>query len=199
MSTVSSVSSSADSYATQLAETASLKQSLTQIGSAIQNGDMTSANSLLTAFMQQNPQFDTTSSSSSTSGDSQDPVNQDFQSLVTAVSGNQVSAAQSAWTQVLNDFAKAGVSLSNSAATTAEAVEQGKANMDQQLLSDLFGTNSSSDGSSLASLLASSNAPGDSTGLSSSILGAWVTYEEGGTTTPTSTQGTLGGLLNTSA
>jgi hypothetical protein len=196
MSTVSSVSSSADSYATQLAETASLKQSLTQIGSAIQNGDMSSANSLLTAFMQQNPQFDTTSSSGS--GDSQDPVNQDFQTLVSAVSGNQVSAAQSAWTQVQNDLAKAGVSLSNSAATTAEAVEQGKAQMDQQLLSDLFGT-SSNDDSSLASLLAGSNAPNDSTGLSSSILGSWVTYEEGGATTPTSTQGTLGSLLNTSA
>lgn len=194
MSTVSSVTSSAASYPSQLAQAAALKQSLVNIGNAIQNGDMTTASNLLTAFMKDNPQYDTSSS-----GDSQDSINQDFQTLTTAVANKQVSAAQSAWTQVRNDLAKAGVSLATGPAATAEIVAQTKSTMDQEILSDLFGTSANSSSPTLASLLAGSSdsSSSSSTGLSSSLLSQWVTYQENGSTVPTTTADSSGSVLNT--
>lgn len=194
MSTVSSVASSATSYPTQLAQAAALRQSLLNIGNAIHSGDMTTANNLLTAFMNDNPQYDTGSSS----GRSQDPINQDFQTLTTAVANNQVSAAQSAWTQVTSDLAKAGVNLSTGASSTAEIVAQSKATIDQELLTDLFGSSSSASTPTLASLLAGSSS--DSSGssndrLSASLLSNWLTYQENGNTMPSANS--TGSVLDT--
>lgn len=176
MSAVSSTSSSAVSYATQLASAATLRNSLNAIGAAVQNGDMTTANSLLTTFIQNNPQYASTSSSSS----STDPITQDFQTLATAVSGGQVGAAQSAWASVKSDLANDGVNLDTSA-VTAQAIEQNKTTIDQDILGDLFGDSSSSSGA----------------GLSSSLLNNWVTYNQDAYTTPVAT--TPQNVLNTTA
>ena len=94
MSAVSSISNSASvTYATQLAQTSALKRSLNSLGTAVQNGDLTSAGSILAAFIKANPQFASTASDGS---QAQDPINQDFQALADAVSGNQVDAAKGA-------------------------------------------------------------------------------------------------------
>jgi hypothetical protein len=193
MSAVSSTSSSAVAYATQLASAATLRNSLGAIGAAVQNGDMTTANSLLTTFIQDNPQYASTSSSNS----STDPINQDFQTLATAVSGGQVSAAQSAWASVKSDLANDGVNL-NTSAVTAQAIEQNKTTIDQQILGDLFGDSSSSGGtSSVASLLGGSIDSSGSVGLSSSLLDDWVTYDQDANTTAVAT--TPQNVLNTTA
>src|ERR1039458_5046235 len=63
MSTLSSISNSASAtYATQLAQTSALKRSLNSLGIAVQNGDLTSAGSILAAFIKANPQFASTAS-----------------------------------------------------------------------------------------------------------------------------------------
>jgi hypothetical protein len=175
MSAVSGTSSSAVAYATQLASAATLRNSLNAIGTAVQNGDMTTANSLITTFIQNNPQYASTSGSSST-----DPISQDFQSLATAVSGGQVSAAQSAWASVKSDLANDGVNL-NTSAVTAQAIQQNKTTIDQDILGDLFGDSSSS----------------GSGGLTSSLLNNWVTYKQDANTTPIAT--TPQNVLNTTA
>jgi hypothetical protein len=175
MSAVSSTSSSAVSYATQLASAATLRNSLNAIGAAVQNGDMTTANSLITTFIQNNPQYASTSSSSST-----DPINQDFQTLATAVSGGQVSAAQSAWASVKSDLANDGVNL-NTSAVTAQAIAQNKTTIDQGILSGLFGDSSSS----------------SSGGLTTSLLSNWVTYNQDSYTSPVAS--TPPSVLNTTA
>ncbi|HEX3800309.1 MAG TPA: hypothetical protein VH413_16565 [Verrucomicrobiae bacterium] len=195
MSTVSSATSSAVSYATQLAQSSALKRSLTNIGNAIQNGDMTTANSLLTTFIQQNPQY---AASSSSSSQSSDPISQDFQTLAAAVSNNQTDAAQSAWSKVKSDLNNDGVSLSTSANSTAQIIAQNKASTDQTILSDLFG-NSSSDGSLIGTLLGGSSDSGSTTGLSSSLLESWVTYQQGGSATPATPSSLSSNILNTLA
>jgi hypothetical protein len=143
---------------------------------------MTTANSLVTAFIQDNPQYASTAGGSST-----DPISQDFQALATAVSGNQTGAAQTAWANVKNDLAKDGVNLSTTA-TTAEAIAQNKATMDQEILGDLFGGSSASSAGtpSLASLLGGSTDSSGTAGVSSSLLNDWATYNQGGTITPAS-------------
>ena len=193
MSAVSSTSSSAVAYATQLASAATLRNSLNAIGAAVQNGDMTTANSLLTTFIQDNPQYASTSGSSST-----DPISQDFQTLATAVSGNQVDAAKSAWASVKKDLANDGVNLSTSA-VTAQAIAQSNTTINQSILSSLFGDSSDSEGStpSVASLLGGSTNAGSTVGLSSSLLSAWVTYDQDANTTPAAA--TPQSVLNTTA
>jgi hypothetical protein len=194
MSAISGTTSSAVAYATQLAQASALRQSLNNIGNAIQTGDMTTANTLLTAFIKNNPQYAAGSTTAS-----QDPISQDFQTLVTAVSNNQVSAAHSAWTQVKSDLAKDGVNLSSAPASTAETVAQSQASMNQELLSDIFGTSSGT-----ASLLGGSGDSKGSVGLSGSLLSAWISAEDGTSTTPSqtasatsTTASTTGGILNT--
>src|SRR5579863_6949024 len=112
MSSLSSVSnSSAANYATQLAQSSALERSLYNLGSAIQGGDLTSAGSILTSIIQANPQYATSSSSPTSGGStqSQDPINQDFQNLATAISQNDLATAQSTWAQLKTDLATAGV------------------------------------------------------------------------------------------
>ena len=102
MSVLSGISSSAGvSYATELAQTSALKRNLNNLGTAVQNGDLTSAGSILSAFIKANPQFAITSSADS---QAQDPINQDFQALADAITNNLADTAKSAWTQIKSDL-----------------------------------------------------------------------------------------------
>ena len=182
MSAVTSTSNSAVAYATQLASAATLRNSLNAIGSAVQGGDMTTAKSLITKFIQNNPQY-----GSGSSGNSTDPISQDFQTLATAVSAGKVGAAQSAWASVSKDLAADGVNL-NTGAITAQTIAQNNTTINQSILGDLFGT-SSSTGTSLsaASLLGGSDDSSSNIGLSASLLSGWVTYNQSANTTPVAT------------
>jgi hypothetical protein len=194
MSAVNSISSSADiTYATQLAQTSALKRSLNNLGNAVQNGNLTSAGAILTAFIKANPQY---ASASSAASPSQDPINQDFQALTDAVSNNQADAAKTAWTQIKSDLAKSGVTdLSDGPAATAKLLAQSKAAISQQILNDVFGA-SSGTGTSVTSLLGGSSNSSSGVGLSSSLLSDWLTYQEGGNTSPTSAGASAGGNLD---
>jgi len=198
MSAVTSVSSNSANvaYATQLAQTSALRRSLNNLGTAVQNGDLTSAGSILTAFIKANPQYASTSSGSSQSAS---PINQDFQSLANAISNNQVDAARSAWAQIKTDLAQNGVSdLSDGKADTAKLLAQTKASIAQQIVSNAFGTSSSS-GTSATSLLDGSVSSNSGGGLSSALIGGWLTYQEGGSTSPVASTATMGSSLNASA
>jgi hypothetical protein len=197
MSAVNSVSSSASvDYAMQLAQTSALKRSLSNLGTAVQKGDLASASSILTAFVKANPQYASTSSGGS---QSQDPINQHFQALADAISSNQGDTAKSAWTQIAGDLSKSGVTdLNNGAAATAKLLAQTKASMNQQILSDVFGTGSG-DGSSLTSLLSGNSDSSSVVGVSSSLLSDWLTYKSGGNTSPIPTGASAGGKLDSSA
>ena len=94
-SATSSISSSTGvGYATQLAQMSALKRTLSNLGQAIEKGELVPASTILTAFFKANPQYVSTSAADS---QSQDPISQDFQALAAAISNNQVDAAQTAW------------------------------------------------------------------------------------------------------
>ena len=194
MSALSGISTSDSvAYATQLAQTSALKRNLNSLGTAVQNGDSSSASSILTAFIQANPQF------ASTSGDGaqiQSPINQDFQALADAVSNNDVDTAKGDWTQIQSDLADSGVTdLGDGTDATAKLLAQAKASVSQQILNDAFSTSSAS-GPSVASLLGASNGPSSNAGVSSSLLSDWITYKAGGSTSPIPTAATAGSNLD---
>jgi len=197
MSTVSSLSSSAGvTYATQLAQTSALKRSLNNLGTAVQNGDLTSAGTILGAFIKADPQYASTSSGGS---QSQDPVNQDFQALADAVSNNQVGAAKNAWTQIKSVLASSGVTdLNDGVSATAKLLAQTKASIAQQILSDAFGTGSGS-GISITSLLGRSSGSNNDTALSSSLLSGWLNYQKAGIPAPVGVAVSAGNKLDTTA
>jgi hypothetical protein len=197
MNAVTGVSSSGSvNYATQLAQTSALERSLYNLGAAVQNGDLTSAGSILTEIIKANPQYAYTSSDGS---QSQDPINQDFQALADAISNNQADTAKSAWTQIQGDLAKSGITdLSNGAAATAELLAQTKASIAQQIISDTFGA-SSAGGISAASLPGGSSDTSGGTGLSSSLISDWLTYQAGGTASPPAAADITGTNLDTTA
>ena len=197
MSALNSISSSASvTYATQLAQTSALKRGLNNLGNAVENGDSTSASSILAAFIQANPQYASTSSDGS---QSQDPINQDFQALADAVSNDQVDTAKSAWTQIQRDLADSGVTdLSEGPAATAKLIAQTQASISQQILSDAFGTSASSN-TSITSLLGGSSGSSSSAGLSSSLLSDWLTYKSGGSASPIPSAASAGSNLDTVA
>jgi hypothetical protein len=197
MSALSSVSnSSTANYAVQLAQTSAIERTLYNLGSAVQNGNLTAAGSILTAFIQANPQYATSSSSGSTP--SQEPINQDFQNLASAISSNQTDAARSAWAQLKTDMAQAGVTnISSPADIAAQAVAQSKASMQQALLSTLF-TPSSDSSLSLLGLNGSSSGPSAADPLSS-VLSNWMTYQADGNASSQLSPGSTGLSLNTSA
>ncbi len=200
MSTVTSASNSAGvSYATQLAQTSALNRSLFNLGSAIQSGDMTSANSILTAFIKAKPQYATTGSSDGSQSSS--PINQDFQSLANAISSNQVDAARSAWAQIKSDMANAGVpGLTSGAAATAQLLAQNDSSIAQQILSNAFGASAASGGSSsIDSLLGGGSGSSGDVGLPASLISSWMTYQNGGNAAPAVAASSTGSLLNTSA
>jgi hypothetical protein len=220
MSSLSSVSSLGNaSYAAQVAQTSAFERSLYNLGTAVQNGDMTSAGSILTALIQANPQYAAASGASGSSTQSQDPLNQDFQNLASAISSNQPDAAKTAWTQLKTDLAKAGITnISSGTALAAQAVAQNNVAMEQSLLSALFSnssdstsgspnlatllggsTDSTDSNSNLATLLgessdssSTSSAPADSL---TAALNNWLMYQSNGSATvPTNTDPTANGL-----
>jgi hypothetical protein len=187
MGSLSSVSSSSGlSYATQLAQTSSLERSLYTLGSAVESGNLTSAGSILTALIQANPQYATSSASGSSTG-SQSPINQDFENLASGISSGDTDTAKSAWAQLKSDLAKAGVTgISSGTDIEAQTLAENKVSMEQSLLTTLFGGGSGS-GTSLATLLGGSS--GASTGAES-VAGAvsnWLTYQDDGTVSAPST------------
>jgi hypothetical protein len=189
-------SSTAISYATQLAETSALRRSLSNLGTAIQRGELVPASTILAAFFKANPQY---TSTATTDSQTQNPLSQDFQTLATALSNNQADAAQTAWTQIQNDFAKQGVtSLGDGTNPTTEVVAQSNAATDAQILSNTFGA--SPDGeSSIATLLGGSESSNSQTGVSASLLENWLTYKQTGTAAPAATTAGTPSVLNTAA
>jgi hypothetical protein len=194
MSALNSISSSASvTYATQLAQTSALKRSLNNLGNAVQNGDSASAGSILTAFIQANPQY---ASTSSDGPQSQNPINQDFQALADAVSNDMIDKAKSAWTQIQSDLADSGITdLSDGPAATARLLAQTQASISQQILSDAFST-SSAGNTSITSLLGGSSGSSSSAGLSSSLLSDWLTYKAGGSTSTIPSAASAGSNLD---
>ena len=197
MSVLSGISSSAGvSYATELAQTSALKRNLNNLGTAVQNGDLTSAGSILSAFIKANPQFAITSSADS---QAQDPINQDFQALADAITNNLADTAKSAWTQIKSDLATSGATdLSDGTAATAELLAQTQTSLAQQILSNAFGT-SSGEGLSLTSLIGGNSGASGSVGSSSSVFSDWLIYQAGGNTSPAAASASAGNRLNTTA
>ena len=195
MNTLSSVSSSTGAnYATQLAQTSSLEASLFNLGNAVESGNLTSAGTILTAVMAANPQYVT--SSSGTSSQSQDPINQDFQNLANAISSSDSYAARSAWTQLKNDLANEGISTNNSPADlAAQAVAEGEASMQQTLLSSLFGGSSNSS-SQVTTLLGANSSSSDAV---SNLVSNWLTYRANGDVATSSSNSGTTSSLNTLA
>ncbi len=196
MSAVSSLSSSAGvSYATELAQTSALQRGLYNLGAAVQTGDLNSAGSILTAFMQANPQYAATSSDGS---ESQDPINQDFQTLADAISNNQVDDAKDAWNQLKEDLAKSGVTnLTDGTTATAKLLSDTKSSIDQQILTDTLSL-SSGGGPSVTSLLGGASASADP-GLPTALISNWITYQSGGSSSPQSSSPVAGTALNATA
>jgi hypothetical protein len=195
MSTAISITS-AVSYATQLAESSALRRSLSNLGMAIQRGELVPASTILAAFFKANPQY-----TSTTPADSQspNPLAQDFQTLATALSNNQADAAQTAWTQIQSDFAKQGVTnLGDGTNPTTEVVAQSNAATDAQILSNAFGASPSGD-SEIATLLGGSESSTSQTGISASLLENWLTYKQTGTAIPAATNPATPSVLNTAA
>ena len=191
MSTLSTVSNSAGvSYATQLAQSSSVERSLYSLGVAVQRGNLTKAGSVLNALMAANPQF---AASSGSSTQSQDPINQDFQNLAKAISGNQTDAARNAWTQLRNDLAKQGVTAnSNGSDLAAQAVAKSKATMEQSLVSSLFGGSSNAT-SQVTTLFGGSTVSSDPI---SALVSNWLTYKSSGGASVTSPTDQSGSILN---
>ncbi len=197
MSAVSNLSSPAGvNYATQLAQTSALQRGLYNLGAAVQNGDLSSAGSILTAFIKANPQYASTSDDGS---QSQDPINQDFQALTNAISNNQADDAKTAWAQLKSDLAKNGITnLTDGAAATAQLLNGTKDSIAQQILTDTFAV-SSGTGPSITSLLAGGNGPSPESGLPTSLIANWLTYQSGGNTSPLATPPDTAATLNTTA
>ena len=199
MSALTGVSTSGSvSYATQLAQTSNFERSLYNLGTAVQNGNLTAVGSILSALMKANPQY-ATSSSSDDSSQSQDPIDQDFQALGDAISNNQTDAAQTAWSQLKSDLAKNGITqISDPTTLAAQAVAENKSDMDQVLLSTLFGTDADSSASLTTLLGGDSNS---SSGLDSvsALVSNWLTYKANGSASTPATTTTSGSSLDTSA
>ena len=193
---ISGSSSASTDYAMQLAQTSALKRTLNSLGTAVQNGDMTSAGSILTGFIKANPQY---TAATSDGAQTQAPINQGFQTLADAISNNQSAQAQSAWAQIRSDLSTSGVTdLGDGAADTQKLLANTKASISQQIVSDALGT-SSAGSSSVASLLGGSSDSSSGVGWNSILLNNWLTYQAGGSTTPTASAASTGTKLNTAA
>jgi len=198
MSTLNGVTSTTGSnYATQLAQSSALARSLYSLGRAVENGNLSSAGSVLAALMKANPQY---ASSGSGSSSSSDPINQDFQALAEAISNNQPGAALTAWARLKTDLAKQGfTNISSGHDLAAKAVAQSKASMQQSLLTGLF-SSSSSGSSSVSTLLGGAGDTATSASAVDNLVSNWLTYKASGT--PSSGTNQSGGSssgLNTAA
>jgi hypothetical protein len=174
-----------------LAQSSGLNRSLKNLGTAVESGDLASAGSILSAIKQANPQFAASADSGTAS---QSPINQDFQTLNDALANNQTDAAQSAWTQLKSDLASNGISITkNSASTTAQVLAQSRESLDLAILSNFFGSSSSS-----ASLLGATSTSARNTDWQST-LSQWLTYKANGNASTTAAAGTTAGSVDASA
>jgi hypothetical protein len=196
MSSTSAIGSSASaSYAVQLAQTSALQRSLYNLDTAVQNGNLTSARSNLSALMKAYPQYAPSSGASSTD---QDPINQDFQALANALDQNDVDGAKAAWAKVKSELTNAGLpAIKNPSDTAALALAQNKASQDQAMLSALLGPAPSSD-STIATLLGGSTNPASTSDSVSALVSHWIAYQSDGTTLP-GTSPSTGAQLNAAA
>lgn len=178
MSTISSLSSSSGaSYATALAQTSKLGRELNSLGAAVQKGDLTGASSALSTLLKDFPEYAPSTDSTASQG----TINQDLQTLSDALTNKQSDAAQTAWTQLKSDLASANIiDLNASVASPAQVIANSQLSEEQSLVSALFGT-SSSDSSSISTLLGTDNSSG--TDSISSLVSNWMTYKVNGTAT----------------
>jgi len=143
------------------------------------------------------PQYASTSDGSSSS---EDPVNQDFQTLANAIDQNDVDGAKNAWSKVKSDLSNDGLlSIQNPADTITEALAENQANLDQTLINDLSGRSSDAN-SSLATLLG--NSSDGTTGSSDSVsalVSNWIAYQSNGTASASAPVSLTGGQLDASA
>jgi hypothetical protein len=183
MSTLSGLTStsSSASYAVQLAQKSKLNNSLDALDSAIQSGNLTGASTILSTLIKDNPQYASTSTSSSSS--STDPINTGFTTLATAISNNDTDAARTAWAQLKSDMSDAGITFKHSTDYTQQIVANVQQSVNETILSNL-GIASTENSSQLVSLL-SSNSSTASTDAVDSLVSNWVTYKaNGGNSTP---------------
>lgn len=190
-------------YATDLGQASALRRTMYNLGKAIQSGELVPASQILEAFFKANPQYVSSASdaspasSSSSSSSPQSPLANDFQTLATAISNNQVGAAQTAWTQIKSDFAKAGVTnLGDGTSATTEALAQSNAATDGQIFSDMFGA-SQGGNSSISELIGGGSNPSGQMGVSGSLMEEWLTYKQGGPATPAANASGTANLLDT--
>jgi hypothetical protein len=107
MSAVASVSSPANPYQTQYQNGfAQTLEDFNSIGSALQSGDLSSAQSALTAF-QQDLQGNSQTSSNQPFGQNT-KANTDYQSLTSALQAGDLSGAQSAFANLQKDLEGSG-------------------------------------------------------------------------------------------
>jgi hypothetical protein len=104
MSNISAVSSSTNPYSNPFSQNQSFKD-LQSIGSALQSGDLSTAQSALASFQQQLQSSSQASSSQPFGNNSQ--ANQDYQSLATALKSGDTSAAQQAFANLKTDLKSA--------------------------------------------------------------------------------------------
>ena len=187
MSAITSVTSSDNAaYATQLAQASKFRRSLNSLGSAIDNGDLTSAGSTLTGIMKAFPQY---AASSGEASPSQDPINQGFQKITAAIANHQTEAAKTAWTQLKSDLKQAGVSdISDGKAATAKLLADNKASLNQAIL-DSFYSASTGSGSTFSALFGTTGSTSTATDSVSSAIGEWLTYKATGTTAASAAAG----------
>jgi hypothetical protein len=190
--TTSVASTTATTYATELAETSKLKRSLYSIGSAIESGNLAAAGSKLTVLMKSYPQYAASTNAATDTASSS--VNDDFKAISQAIKNNNVEAAKTAWAQLKTDLSNAGVkNLNNGSADTAKLLADNQASINKSILSAFFGSSDSS----VSTLLGSTTASGGSDSVSS-VLSNWATYQATGSSGATSDSNS-GKVLNTTA
>ena len=186
MSTLSGINAAAGAgYATQLASSAALKRSLSNLENAINNGALDAAGTILTQIMNANPQYAQTGASSPSSASStasQDPINQGFEDVSRAISANQVDAARSAWAQLKNYLTQKGITnLNDGSGAISKLVAESKASVDQAVLSNAFSPSAADSGNSLLSLLEpSATATSHVSESVGALVSNWLTYQSGG-------------------
>jgi len=180
-----------------LAQSSALSRNLYNLGAAVQNGNLSSAGSILTALMKANPQYASAGTSSSSSNS--DPINQDFQNLAEAISSNQPGAALTAWGRLKNDLAKQGfTNISSAHELAAKAVAENKATLEQNLRASLVG-GTSSDNSPASTLLGGVGDTASSTTAVDNLVSNWLTYKASGTSSGTKQSGGSSSGLNSVA
>ena len=111
MSSISSINSTTNTnqLANQQNSFAQIAQNFQAIGSALQSGDLSSAQSSLTAFQQavQGNSNSTSQTSSSQPFGKNSQANTDYQNLTSALQSGDLSTAQKAYTSLQNDLKSA--------------------------------------------------------------------------------------------